>query len=266
MSTPQQHSVADQAPVAAPRRLSPPVPAPRQIRGPEQHSVADQAPAADNPVFCSAPCCVQARGGERPPGPYVPQPVPLPAEEAEEDQGEGRPNPAPVKRRRVRERRRKRREEERIKRGFEHLPCQDHREEEEKEEGNDGGTNDDDDDSDIQTSDPKVEEDTKQKEVKPDFDDDATEFETEQDSAEQVDPDEVYDEAYESRDQNAAEVDGPEVEYNAVGRYEGLEDYGEENIEMKIITIMIVMIIYAMVTITMMMTRNGMKNTKKEEK
>ena len=97
---------------------------------------------------------------------------------------------------------------------IEHLPCYNHREEEEEEGGNDGRTDDDDDDSDIQeASDPKVEEDTKLEEVKPDFDDDATEFETEQDWAEQVDPGEVYDEAYESRDQKAAEVEGPEVKY-----------------------------------------------------
>ena len=62
---------------------------------------------------CEAPCCVQARGGERPLGP-VPQRVPVPAVQAGEDQ-DGEPAPAlsNLGRHRRQERRRMRKIEER---------------------------------------------------------------------------------------------------------------------------------------------------------
>ena len=110
MSAPQQPSRAVQAPVAAPRRLLVPVPAPRRIRGPMLSKL----------VLCSAPCCVQARGGERPLGPGVPQQAPVPATRAvqaprrHQEQGGG---PDPTKsnlgHHRRQEKRRKRKEEER---------------------------------------------------------------------------------------------------------------------------------------------------------
>ena len=83
MSAPQQPGSAAQAPVAAPRHSLRPVPAPRRIRGPMLDKLAP----------CEAPCCVQARGGERPLGPVVPHQVPDDAEQAEQEGGE-EPNPA----------------------------------------------------------------------------------------------------------------------------------------------------------------------------
>ena len=63
---------------------------------------------------CDAPCCVQARGGERPLGPDVPQRVPVPAVQAGEDQ-DGEPAPAlsNLGRHLRQERRRMRKEKER---------------------------------------------------------------------------------------------------------------------------------------------------------
>ena len=130
MSTPEQPDCAvlnlkkvTGAPVPALRRLSPPVPAPRRIRGQE----------LNKPVFCPAPCCVQSQGGECPPGQDVSQPVPMPAERVEtrdhepaegdypqvddevgKEPGEGQPDPALASsgRQRRQERRKVRREEE----------------------------------------------------------------------------------------------------------------------------------------------------------
>ena len=87
MSTAQQTGRAAQAPVAAPRRLLKPVPAPRQ----------SQEPMLLKQVLCSAPCCVQAREDERPLGPDVPNQVPLPAAQAGEEPGQEPPNPTTAK-------------------------------------------------------------------------------------------------------------------------------------------------------------------------
>ena len=100
MSTSKQPG-AEQA-AAAPRRSLLPVPAKRV-----------QGQKLKKPVFCPAPCCVQARGGERPLGPDAPYQVPDDAEQAEEEGGEG-PNPTLPHLGQLRqERRRRRREEER---------------------------------------------------------------------------------------------------------------------------------------------------------
>ena len=80
MSAPKQPGTEQAA--AAPRRSLLPVPATR-----------GQGQKLKKPVFCPAPCCVQARGGERPLGPVVPHQVPDDAEQAEQEGGE-EPNPA----------------------------------------------------------------------------------------------------------------------------------------------------------------------------
>ena len=100
MSAPKQPGTEQAA--AAPRRSLLPVPATR-----------GQGQKLKKPVFCPAPCCVQARGGERPLGPDVPQLVPVDAEQAEEERGGELSPPLPNLGHLRRGRRRKRREEER---------------------------------------------------------------------------------------------------------------------------------------------------------
>ena len=100
MSTSKQPGAEQEA--AAPRRSLLPVPAKRV-----------QGQKLKKPVFCPAPCCVQARGGERPLGPDVPYQVPDDAEQAEEEGGEGPKPPLPHLGQLRQERRRRRREEER---------------------------------------------------------------------------------------------------------------------------------------------------------
>ena len=112
---------------------------------------------------------------------------------------------------------------------FEHLRCGEHREKDEEYEYEHG--EDEDDDSDIHEYNPKAEEDTKQEEVVPEFDYNATEFDAEGGDAVQADLREVDEEEDETQDHDAVQADRLEVEDEADVGHEGAEDLGEEDAE-----------------------------------
>ena len=220
---------------------------------------------------CEAPCCVQARGGERPLGP-VPQRVPVPAVQAGEDQ-DGEPAPAlsNLGRYRRQERRRLRKEKERrikerlmvdsdstseeeicqelsrmtldkmteprdyysntaiVQRSvcgtiqmsgrihIEYFPCDDHHDNQTDEEY--------DDDSDTKECDFKTEDNFKQEEIHPEFDNDTAKFEAEWSVAEHADLREDDDEEFDTRVHDAEQADGLEEDDEDV-----VEDVGDEDL------------------------------------